>query len=89
MSNAPRFQESSGGLECVVKAEVRDLLSEMDAHLTGPTVVDAAPEPRADDLLAELGCRVEVVHGIEVSGGSGGVEAADVEVDLIGAQELG
>ena len=80
MSKPLAHQESSSGLECVVKAEVCDLLSEVDTHLAGPTVVDAAPEPRADDLLAELGCRVEVVHGIEVSGSSGGVEAADVEV---------
>ena len=32
--------------------------------------------------LAELVCRVELVHRIEVSGRAGGVEAADVEVDL-------
>ena len=68
---------------------MRDLLSEVDAHLAGTAVVDSAPEPRADDLFAELFCRVEVVHRIEVSGESDGVEAADVEVDLIGAQELG
>ena len=68
---------------------MRDLLSEMDAHLARSAVVEAAPESRVDDLLPELFCRVEVVHGIEVSGRSGGVEAVDVEVDPVGAQELG
>ena len=68
---------------------MRDLLSEMDSGLAGAAVVEAAPEPRADDLFAELVCCVEVMRGSEVSGRSVGVEAGDVEIDLIGAQELG
>ena len=88
MSHAPRYRTSVGGFESVIEAVVGDFPPEMDADLAGPAVVEAAPEPRVDDLLAELVCRVEVVHGIEVSGRSGGVEAADVEIDLVGAQEL-
>ena len=80
--------DSAGGFEGVVQAKVRDLLSEMDADLARPAVVDAAPEPRADDLLPELFCRIEVVHGSEVAGRPVG-GAVDVEVDVIGAQELG
>src|SRR5690242_7688241 len=82
---APRCRESSARLEGVVKAVVRDLLPELDSGLTGPAVMESAPKSRVDDLLAELICRVEVVHGVQVSGRSGGVEAVDVEVDLVGA----
>jgi hypothetical protein len=48
----------------VVEAVVRDFESEMNAYLAGPAVVDAAPESRVDDLLAELVCSVKVVHSI-------------------------
>src|SRR3954451_1209052 len=83
------LSDSAGGFESLVQAVVRDLLSEMDARLARAAVVDGGPEPRTDDLLPELVSRFEVVHGIEVAGRPGGVEAVDVEVDLLGAQELG
>jgi hypothetical protein len=33
---------------------MRDLASEVDARLAGTAVVDAAPQPRFDDLVSEL-----------------------------------
>src|SRR6266550_4090268 len=60
----------------------------MDAYLAGTAVVDAAPESRVDDLLPELLCRVKVVHSIQVPREPGGVEAMDVEIDVVSAQEF-
>ena len=51
--------------------------------------MDAAPEPGADDLVPELCRGVEVVHGVEVPRCPRGVEAADVQIDAVSAQELG
>ena len=51
--------------------------------------MEASPQPGVDDLLAEVVRAVEVVDGIEVAGGAVGVEPVDVDVDPVGAQELG
>ena len=67
---------------------MRDLASEMHARLARAAVVEAGPQPRANDLVSELGGCVVVPNGVEVSGRARGVETADVEIDFIGAQEF-
>ena len=46
-----------------------------------------SPESGVDDLVAELVRRVEVPDRVQVPGRPGGVEAVNVQVDLVRAQE--
>ena len=50
--------------------------------------MQAAPHARIDDFLTQLIGGVEVMHRVEVAGGTGGVEPVDVDPDLFGAKEL-
>ena len=61
---------------------MRDLESEMDAHLAGPAVVDAAPDARINDLLYRRGESVEVPRLAREATG------VHVEGDLVRAEEL-
>ena len=66
-SDATRSPEPSSGLDPAVEAQAVIFCLRWTPTSTGPTGVDAAREPRADDLLPrrKLGCGVEVVDGIE------------------------
>src|SRR5215217_8286419 len=50
--------------------------------------MDAAPEPRVDNVASKSIGGVVVTHGIEVARRAGSVETADVEVDVVGTEEF-
>ena len=74
-------------LKRVSEVVLRDVAAKDDAGDAREAVVQARPDPRVDDLRAKVVRRFEVAHGIEVSGRPRGIEAVDVEVDVVGAEE--
>src|SRR5262249_14163583 len=72
------------GLESVAQVEVRHVTAEDRTGYTGEVVVQPRPDTGVDDFLAEVIRHVEMLHRVQVSGGSGGVEAVDIQVDLSG-----
>src|SRR6266511_5005740 len=75
------------GSEGVRQVEGRELAAEDNAGDAGEVVVQPRPESGVDDLVAEVVGHVEVPHGIQVPGRPGGVEAVDIEADLVRAEE--
>jgi hypothetical protein len=49
--------------------------------------MQSRPDPVVDDPAPKLVRGFEVEHSVQVSGRPGGVEAVDVEVDLVGVEE--
>src|SRR6266542_5323555 len=72
------------GSEGVPEVVFRDLPAEDNAGDAREVVVQARPESGVDDLVAEVVWRVEVPYRVQVPGRPGGVEAVNVEVDLVG-----
>jgi hypothetical protein len=50
-------------------------------------VVQPSPDAGVDDFAAEVIRRVEVPHRIQVAGRPGRVEAVDVDIDRVRAEE--
>src|SRR5438105_12959079 len=73
--------------ECVLEVVLCDVLAESDSGEAGERIVHAGPQPGVDDLGAEVVDRVEMPNCVQVAGGTRGVEAVGVEVDLAGAEE--
>src|SRR2546430_8298140 len=69
------------------EVEVRDLAADDDAGDTGEVVVQPCPESGVNDILAEVVRHVEVPHGVEVPRRPGGIEAVEIEIDLVRAEE--
>src|SRR6266498_2266922 len=77
--------ERSKGLPQVV---VRDVAPENDTSHAGEVIVQACPEARINDLVAKIVRHVEVAYRIQVAGRAGGVEAVDIEVEALSAEEV-
>src|SRR6266516_3125770 len=80
------FELLVDGSEGVPEVVVRDVAAEDNAGDTREAVVQTRPDSGVDDLAPELAGRFKVDHRIQISGRPGGVEAMDVEVNLIGAE---
>lgn len=68
---------------------LRDVTAEDDAGDTGEVVVQSRPEARIDNLVAKIVRHVEVPNGIQVPGRPAGVEAVDVKIEALSAEEVG
>lgn len=48
--------------------------------------MDRTPQPGVDDLLPQVLGAVELMDRIQIARGPGGVEAVDVDIDVVGAE---
>src|SRR6266496_1337287 len=77
--------ERSKGVPQVVLC---DVAPENDTSHAGEVIVQACPEARIDDLVAKIVRHVEVAYRIQVADRAGGVEAVDIEVEALSAEEV-
>src|SRR6266436_5530272 len=68
---------------------LRNVAAERYARDAGEVVMQARPEARIDNLVAEVIRHVEVVHSVQVPGRASGVEAVDVKIETLGGEEVG
>src|SRR5581483_505701 len=88
----PRAPRSlSSGLadwcEAVLEVVVGDLLAELHTGDDGEAVVEASPDARVCDLRSHVVRSREMLHGVQIPRRTVRIEAVDVEIDLIRAEE--